>query len=42
LTAEASRRGLVNSVTFERGQPRGAWQVSPSDQVEAWAGEAVR
>ena len=42
LAPEARRRGLVNSVTFEASGPRGSWQATPSDQVEAWAGLAVR
>jgi 3-dehydroquinate dehydratase type I len=36
------RQERVNSVSFEQGRPRGSWQVTPSDQVEAWAAAAVR
>ena len=38
ITPDARRRGLVNSVAIEDLRLRGAWLVSPSDQVEVWAG----
>jgi 3-dehydroquinate dehydratase type I len=38
ITPEARRRGLVNSVAIGDGRFHGSWLVSPSDQVEVWAG----
>ena len=39
---EFGRQGKVNSVSFDHGEPVSSWQVTPADQVEAWAGVAVR
>jgi hypothetical protein len=38
IAPEARRRELVNSVTIEGDRLLGSWLVSPSDQVEVWAG----